>query len=128
MPFHIKKSKARSRDGLLIVGPNQFTLLKALLHAPGNRFDSLCVWYRSEGVVGGSRESRRQSCWRVIREGWAVARWHDGGWQCSLTPEGRDIAEGKTRVLVIGPTIPNQDFDPHEEPRLNREGGADVST
>jgi hypothetical protein len=123
MVFRVEKRKARSRDGLQIVGPNQVSLLKALLHAPGNRFNSLSEWYRSEGVTGGFRESRRQSRWRVIQAGWAVARWGDRGWECTLTPEGWDIPEAKVAVLVRGREIHCRDFDRHEEHGLNQEGG-----
>ena len=122
------KRNRRSRDGQLIVGPNQISLLQALLRAKENRFETLAAWYRAEGVTGGSRESRRQSCWRVIRAGWAVAQWGARGFECALAPEGRDIAEGKVKVLVIGQPTHRCDSDPHEGPDPNGEGGSDVGT
>jgi hypothetical protein len=30
---------------------------------------------------------------------YSCARWGDRGWECTLTPEGRDIAEGRMKVL-----------------------------
>lgn len=96
------KRNSTSQEKITILGPNQLSLLKALLYAPGNRFKTLAAWYRSDGVVGGSRESRRQSCWRVIKAGWAVAEWGIRGWECTFTPAGRDIAEGVTKIRILG--------------------------
>jgi len=98
----MNKRNARSRNGLPKIGPNQLSLLKALLRPPKNRFETLASWFRAEGVAGGSRESRRQSCWRVIRAGWAVAQWGAHGLECTLTPAGRDIAEGGIKVKIVG--------------------------
>lgn len=109
--------KNRSRDRLRIVGPNQISLLRALLHAPGNQFETLAAWYQSEEVVGGSRESRRQSCWRVINAGWATAFAFGRGWVCTLTPTGKDIAEGKVKVYVRD-RLPR--LNRHENPNGSR--------
>jgi hypothetical protein len=87
--------------GLLRIGPNQMSLLRALFHTPGNCFPSLRVWYTYPEVVGGSGESRRQGCWRVIRRGWVAAYNAGGRWECTLTQTGRDIAEGKTNVRIV---------------------------
>lgn len=74
-------------------GKNLRPLVMALLFAPENRFPSMRQWYRSQFAAGGCRESRRQSCWRVIRHGWATAeKRSDGRWECTLTDAGFDIA------------------------------------
>lgn len=95
-----KKRKASSRPGVK-VGANQFSLLRAMLYAPGHRFRSLRKWYTTFGVTGGSRESRRQSCWGTIRAGWVTAQRVSGRWECRLTPEGKKIATAQTKISFI---------------------------
>lgn len=90
----------RSRDGLPLIGRDQMSLLKALVRAPRNQLSSLREWYASKGVTGGSRESRRQSCWGLINAGWVIAQKRKA-WEVKLTPEGKEIALGKVRVKVI---------------------------
>jgi Flp pilus assembly protein TadD len=94
--YTLSTRRERNRTHVKI-GPNQLSLLRALLAAPNHRFPSLRAWYRSPHATGGAHESRRQSCWGVIGRGWASAkRGKGGGWHCSLTKAGRDIAEGRT--------------------------------
>lgn len=79
-----------------LYGRNLLGLLHALRLAPENRFPSLRTWYRSPNAVGGSRESRRKSCWRVIRHGWATATKDEcGRWECALTEAGRCMTDGR---------------------------------
>jgi len=87
-------------------GKNLPCLLTALRFAPGNRFPSLRAWYQSPHAIGGSRESRRQSCWSVIHHGWAIAvRSSRGSWECTLTQTGLDVVEGRLPIRKRKPGI-----------------------
>jgi hypothetical protein len=101
MMWRYQKREERSSKGPPLIGRNQLSLLKALLHAPGNRFKSLSRWARAKEVVGGGRESRRQSCLAVIHRGWAEVRLVGAGLECTLTPEGRAIATGEIKFKMI---------------------------
>jgi tetratricopeptide (TPR) repeat protein len=102
---HISKSLCARNRKPTVIGPNQFSLIEALWQAAakGNRFRSMTKWFESPHAIGGSRESRRQSCWAVIRRGWAKAKKrHRGGREYMLTQAGRDIAEGRTPIKIRG--------------------------
>ena len=49
------------------------------------------------------REALRQSCWRVIFNGWATARPVGRRWECTITELGKQIAENRIPFKLLRP-------------------------
>ena len=92
---------SRLRRHAILITPLQFSLVKALLQADGNRFRSLRAWY-SQPRVKSCSTSGFYGCKRVIRKGWATARWNGCRTECVLTEAGRAVAEERVPLRFIG--------------------------
>ncbi len=90
-----------SKNRKLRLGPNQLTLLNTLYSLPGRRVRSIASLLGSARVVGGTT-SGYESVHSLATRGLITRRLTQWGYECALTKAGREIAEGRVVVWVIG--------------------------
>ena len=92
----------KKRGEIIRIGPNQLSLLKTLSRAPEGHFRSLSAWFNSTPeAYRVSRETLRQSCWGVVSHRWASASRTGRGFECTITNQGRRIADDQVPFMVL---------------------------